>query len=146
MRWCYEEKFHVDQSPGVNKMYVTDLTNYKPQPKELVSSLLMQDPVDPPVDLAYVVANFLSQVIFMFLFFFNFIGNVSIHYHTQQQRKNNNEKINYNRHLMNVMQAVYSFTIFQSNWTFNPLSPSIKFQILLLCFHTFLTKVVGRSC
>ena len=28
----------------------------------------------------------------------------------------------------------------------NPLSPSIKLQILLLCFHTFLTKVVGRSC
>ena len=29
---------------------------------------------------------------------------------------------------------------------FNPLSPGIKLQILLLCFHTFLTKVVGRSC
>ena len=29
---------------------------------------------------------------------------------------------------------------------FNPLSPGIKFQILLLCFHTFLTEVVGRSC
>ena len=29
---------------------------------------------------------------------------------------------------------------------FNPLSPSIKLQILLLCFHTFLTEVVGRSC
>ena len=28
----------------------------------------------------------------------------------------------------------------------NPLSPSIKLQFLLLCFHTFLTKVVGRSC
>ena len=28
----------------------------------------------------------------------------------------------------------------------NPLSPGIKLQILLLCFHTFLTKVVGRSC
>ena len=28
----------------------------------------------------------------------------------------------------------------------NPLSPSIKLQILLLCFHTFLTEVVGRSC
>ena len=28
----------------------------------------------------------------------------------------------------------------------NPLSPSIRFQILLLCFHTFLTEVVGRSC
>ena len=24
--------------------------------------------------------------------------------------------------------------------------PSIKLQILLLCFHTFLTEVVGRSC
>ena len=29
---------------------------------------------------------------------------------------------------------------------FNPLSPGIKLQILLLCFHTFLTEVVGRSC
>ena len=28
----------------------------------------------------------------------------------------------------------------------NPLSPSIKLQILLLCFHTFLTEVVKRSC
>ena len=28
----------------------------------------------------------------------------------------------------------------------NPLSPSIKLQILLLCFHVFLTEVVGRSC
>ena len=27
----------------------------------------------------------------------------------------------------------------------NPLSPSIKLQ-LLLCFHAFLTEVVGRSC
>ena len=30
--------------------------------------------------------------------------------------------------------------------TINPLSPSIKLQILLLCFHTFLTDVKGRSC
>ena len=29
--------------------------------------------------------------------------------------------------------------------SFNPLSPSFKLQILLLCFHTFLTEVVGRS-
>ena len=29
---------------------------------------------------------------------------------------------------------------------FNPLSPGVKLQILLLCFHAFLTKVVGRSC
>ena len=28
----------------------------------------------------------------------------------------------------------------------NPLSPGVKLQILLLCFHTFLTEVVGRSC
>ena len=27
----------------------------------------------------------------------------------------------------------------------NPLSPSIKLQILLLCFHTFLTEVVGEA-
>ena len=27
----------------------------------------------------------------------------------------------------------------------NPLSPSIKLQFLLLCFHAFLTEVVGRS-
>ena len=30
--------------------------------------------------------------------------------------------------------------------SFNPLSPGIKLQILLLCFYTFLTEVVGRSC
>ena len=29
---------------------------------------------------------------------------------------------------------------------FNPLTPSIKLQFLLLCFHVFLTEVVGRSC
>ena len=28
----------------------------------------------------------------------------------------------------------------------NPLRPSIKLQILLLCFHTFITYVKGRSC
>ena len=28
----------------------------------------------------------------------------------------------------------------------NPLSPSIKLQIFLLCFHTVLTQVAGRSC
>ena len=28
----------------------------------------------------------------------------------------------------------------------NPLSPGVKLQILLFCFHTFLTDVVGRSC
>ena len=28
----------------------------------------------------------------------------------------------------------------------NPLRPGIKLQILLLCFLTFLTEVVGRSC
>ena len=27
----------------------------------------------------------------------------------------------------------------------NPLSPSIKLQILLLCFHTFLTEIVGEA-
>ena len=30
------------------------------------------------------------------------------------------------------------------NRQFNPLSPSIKLQILLLSFHTFLTDVVGE--
>ena len=30
--------------------------------------------------------------------------------------------------------------------SFNPLSPGVKLQILLLCFHTFLTEVTGRSC
>ena len=29
---------------------------------------------------------------------------------------------------------------------FNRLRPSIKLQILLLCFHTFITDVEGRSC
>ena len=28
----------------------------------------------------------------------------------------------------------------------DPLSPSIKLQILFLCFHSFLIEVVGRSC
>ena len=28
----------------------------------------------------------------------------------------------------------------------NPLSPGIKLQFLILCFHAFLTEVVGRSC
>ena len=32
------------------------------------------------------------------------------------------------------------------NSPINPLRPSIKLQILLLCFHTFRTEVVGRSC
>ena len=32
------------------------------------------------------------------------------------------------------------------NNTINPLRPSIKLQILLLCFHTFITDVKGRSC
>ena len=27
----------------------------------------------------------------------------------------------------------------------NPLSPGVKLQILLLCFHTFLTEVVGEA-
>ena len=27
----------------------------------------------------------------------------------------------------------------------NPLRPSIKLQILLLCFHTFVTEVVGEA-
>ena len=31
-------------------------------------------------------------------------------------------------------------------YLFNPLRPSVKLQILLFCFHTFLTEVVGRSC
>ena len=29
---------------------------------------------------------------------------------------------------------------------FNPLSLSIKLQILFLCFHSFLIEIVGRSC
>ena len=34
----------------------------------------------------------------------------------------------------------------RNNCDFKPLSPSIKLQFLLLCFHSFLTEVVGRSC
>ena len=30
--------------------------------------------------------------------------------------------------------------------TINPLSPSIKLQVVLLCFRTILTEVVRRSC
>ena len=29
---------------------------------------------------------------------------------------------------------------------FNPLSPGVKLQFLLLCFHGFLSEIVGRSC
>ena len=36
--------------------------------------------------------------------------------------------------------------VFELSRDFNPLSPGVKLQILLLCFHTFLTEVVGRSC
>ena len=36
--------------------------------------------------------------------------------------------------------------IFYFSTLVNPLSPGVKLQILLLCFHTFLTEVVGRSC
>ena len=42
---------------------------------------------------------------------------------------------------MNRVQIL--FTVMS---VFNPLSPGVKLQILLLCFHTFLTEVVGRSC
>ena len=41
---------------------------------------------------------------------------------------------------------IYRYVRFDVVYTVNPLSPSIKLQILLLCFHTFLTEVVGRSC
>ena len=34
----------------------------------------------------------------------------------------------------------------QRKLSYYPLRSSIKLQILLLCFHTFLTEVVGRSC
>ena len=34
----------------------------------------------------------------------------------------------------------------KSSCLINPLSPSIKLQILLLCLYTFLTEVKGRSC
>ena len=40
--------------------------------------------------------------------------------------------------------TVYIYTTLSDD--FNPLSPGVKFQILLLCFHTCLTEVVGRSC
>ena len=39
----------------------------------------------------------------------------------------------------------FIFIIFTDPY-FNPLSPGIRLQILLLCFHIFLTEVVGRSC
>ena len=45
------------------------------------------------------------------------------------------------------LSVVYvAFNVFLFLFSFNPLSPSVKLQILLLCFHTFLTEVVGRSC
>ena len=42
--------------------------------------------------------------------------------------------------------AVLSYGAYSMRNQLNPLSPSIKLQILFLCFHTFLTEVVGRSC
>ena len=46
-----------------------------------------------------------------------------------------------------ICKAIKVSTV-RSRWcaSFNPLSPSIKLQILLLWFHIFLTEVVGRSC
>ena len=49
---------------------------------------------------------------------------------------------------MNPVQQPY----YRSSWgeanqyNYNPLIPSIKFQIILFYPHTFLTEVVGRSC
>ena len=40
-----------------------------------------------------------------------------------------------------VVETCSSFNIFTLS-VVNPLKPSIKLQILLLCFHTFLTEVV----
>ena len=42
------------------------------------------------------------------------------------------------------MKDESTFSAFKKG--FNPLSPSIKLQVLLLCFHTFLTEVAGKSC
>ena len=39
-----------------------------------------------------------------------------------------------------------AMTLFLPLFSVNLLSPGLKLQILLLCFHTFLTEVVGRSC
>ena len=43
-------------------------------------------------------------------------------------------------------KTIYPFHCPRISNIVNPLSPGIKLQILLLCFHTFLTGVVGRSC
>ena len=40
---------------------------------------------------------------------------------------------------------VYKNILEKDKGVINRLSPSIKLQILFLCFHTFLTEVVGRS-
>ena len=45
------------------------------------------------------------------------------------------------------MSLFLGFLVWPYNKHFiNPLSPGIKLKILLLCFHTFLKEVVGRSC
>ena len=41
---------------------------------------------------------------------------------------------------------IISYIYYRSFFQVNPLSPSITLQILHLCFHTFLTEVVRRSC
>ena len=38
------------------------------------------------------------------------------------------------------------YNSFSFIFTLLAIKPSIKLQILLLCFHTFLTEVVGRIC
>ena len=55
--------------------------------------------------------------------------------------------------VLNVLQqdVVFNFKTMHDIKTnlqmvINPLSLGVKLQILLLCFHTFLTEVVGRSC
>ena len=56
-----------------------------------------------------------------------------------------------NERYRSVIGGVSQFLMVLANMVgirkaFNPLRPSIKLQILLLCFHTFLTEVVKRSC
>ena len=52
----------------------------------------------------------------------------------------------YERVPLHYAAMVNDIRVRQGRPIINPISPSIKLHILLLCFHTFLTGVVGRSC
>ena len=50
------------------------------------------------------------------------------------------------RVLLDGKSEILKIWLFNEMEPINPLSPGVKLQILLLCFHTFLREVVERSC